>query len=94
MVQIFAAMKKEKYVLITKNALYVDTFKRQPSTHSSSVQMEGLTDFKRKGFRNFSSSPFSHILKNRKILLYLYEFSSFQIILKKKYNFSNYLYLI
>ena len=67
MVQIFAAMKKEKYVLITKNALYVDTFKRQPSTHSSSLQMEGLTDFKRKGFQNFSSSPFSHILKNSKI---------------------------
>jgi hypothetical protein len=67
MVQIFAAMKKEKYVLITKNALYVDTFKRQPSTHSSSLQMEGLKDFKRKGFQNFSSSPFSHILKKSKI---------------------------
>jgi hypothetical protein len=67
MVQIFAAMKKEKYLLITKKALYVDTFKRQPLTHYTSLQIEGLTEFKRKGFQNFSSSPFSHIFKKSKI---------------------------
>ena len=53
MVQIFAAMNKAKYVLITKDGLYVDTFKRLPLTHYTSLQIEGLTEFKIKGFQNF-----------------------------------------
>ena len=67
MVQIFTSMRKGSYLLITKDHIEVDYFKRLPLNHFSSLKIYDLIDFKKTAYQNFLTSPFSRIFKSSKI---------------------------
>ncbi len=67
MVRIFASMGKESFLLITKQDIKVDSFKRMPQNHFLSLKIADLSDFKIAAYQNFLDSPFNTIFKKTKL---------------------------
>ncbi|MBM3186541.1 MAG: CHAT domain-containing protein [Bacteroidetes bacterium] len=67
LVQIFAAMEKQKFILVTKNNIKIDTFQRWPEFNLDEMKITDLSSFKKTAYKNFLSSPFSKIVRKKKI---------------------------
>ncbi len=67
LIHIFAAMEKQKFILVTKNKIKIDSFQRWPEFNLDEMKTLDITTFKKSAYKNFLSSPFNKVFRTAKI---------------------------
>ncbi len=67
LVHIFAAMEKQKFILITKNNIKIDSFQRWTEFNLDEMKTKDISSFKKSANKNFLSSPFNLVFRTAKI---------------------------
>jgi hypothetical protein len=55
LVHMFAAMKKQKFILVSKNNIQIDSFQRWPEFNSDKIKSKDISTFKKSAYKNFLS---------------------------------------
>lgn len=67
LVHIFAAMEKQKFILVTKNNIKIDSFQRWSEFNLDEMKTKDISSFKKRAYKNFLSSPFNRVFRTTKI---------------------------